>query len=222
MRAHGLTPVCGSRSRGFRRPASKFTRMRQTTRLPPWTSSDAHQEPRRASRRPPRGGGASPWDPRARRGGARLAAGPQCVRRRDRDQRQDHDDRVDRPYPPGGGNRSSRRRQRRHGRDLAGRRGRSRRHRRLRGLLLPTRGHRGVRPRGGGAAQPSPRPSGPLPLVRGLCRGEAADLRQSGARRCRGASRGAADRDRRCRATDPIRRRATARARRRCAGAARR
>ena len=61
---------------------------------------DAHQEPRCSPVRAARTGCARPRHHRHRRAGAGLAAAPERVRRGDRDQRQDDDERVDRPHPP--------------------------------------------------------------------------------------------------------------------------
>ena len=54
--------------------------------------------------------------------------------------------------------------------------------RRVRGVVVPARGHGRVRARGGGAAQPHARPPRPPRHVRRLPRGEAADLRPPAAR----------------------------------------
>ena len=127
---------------------------------------------------------ASPVHRRAR---ARLAAAPERVHRGDRHQRQDDDDRVDRPHPPRGRRAGRGRRQRRHGASssLVGD-ARAGCDRRLRGLLVPARGHRSrSRPRSR-AAQPRARPPRPPRQLRRLRGGEAADLRQPGQRRHRG------------------------------------
>ena len=74
-------------------------------------------------------GGASAWRRGPRRARARVAAAPQRVRRRDRHQRQDDHDRMDRPRPPRGRAAGGGRRQRRHRGVVAGRPVRSRRRR---------------------------------------------------------------------------------------------
>ena len=76
--------------RGFRRPVSKSTSMRQAVLLPPapGRSSRAPAYPTRPRDR----GGESPWRTRHRGARARLAVGLERVRRGDRDQRQDNDD----------------------------------------------------------------------------------------------------------------------------------
>ena len=61
--------------------------------------------------------------------------------------------------------------------------------RRLRGVLLPARGHRRLRARGRRAAEPGPRPPRPPRDLRRLRRGQAADLRQPGQRRRRRGAR---------------------------------
>ena len=63
---------------------------------------------------------------------------------------------------------------------LARRRRRSAGDDRLRGVLVSARGHRGLRPRGGGAAQPRARSSRPPRDLRRLRGGEADDLRAPG------------------------------------------
>ena len=61
---------------------------------------------------------------------------------------------LHRPHPPRGRAAGGGRRQRRDGAELARRRARAGRGRRLRGVVVPARGHRRVRARGRGAAQP--------------------------------------------------------------------
>jgi len=78
--------------RGGRRSPPRCVRRRPCRPCP-----DAHQEPRRTPKRPHRGCGASARRAGARGAGAGLETGPERVRGRDGDQREDDDDRVDWP-----------------------------------------------------------------------------------------------------------------------------
>ena len=94
-----------------------------------------------------------------------------------------------RTRPPHRGAAGRGRRQRRHRRVDARGRGRlAGDDGRLRGLLVPARGHASRSPRGGRAAEPRARPPRPPRDLRGLRRGQAEDLRQPGQRRPRGGA----------------------------------
>ena len=111
---------------------------------------------------------------------ARLAAVGERIRGGDGHQWQDDDHRVDRPYSPRGGSAGRGGRQRRDRADVAGGGGAGAGHHRVRGVLVPARGHDRLRARGRGAAQPRARPPGPPRDVCGLRRRQAEDLRQPG------------------------------------------
>ena len=133
----------GAAEKAFARRASKYSWMRQATPLPPPSARTLIKSPGVPGTAPLVRAARSRGDRRARRARARVAPCRQRVRRGDRDQRQDDDDRVDRPHPPRG--------------RAAGRRSPAtsaspptlarrpvaagRRHRRLRGLVVPARGH---------------------------------------------------------------------------------
>ena len=106
----------------------------------------------------------------------------QRVHRGDRHERQDDDRRAARRDAPRGRRAGGGRRQRRHAALVARRLGRARRGRGVRGVELPARGHGGVRARVRGAAEPRARPPRPSRHVRGVPRGEAARVREPGAR----------------------------------------
>ena len=138
---------------GFARRASKYGWMRQASTLPP-APGRSSRAPAYPKTRPRSAAARARGAHRARRARARLAAHPQRVRGGDRDQRQDDDDRVDRPRPPRGRAAGGGRRQRRDRGLVAGRPARRRRHGRVRGVLVPARGHGGVLARGRGPAEP--------------------------------------------------------------------
>ena len=110
---------------------------------------------------------------------------PNELDRGDGHERQDDDGRAARPHPPRGGPARGRGRQRRHAAGLAGGRARARRRDRLRGVVVPARGHARVRARGRRAAEPRARPPRPPRHARGLPRRQAAGLRAAGQRRRR-------------------------------------
>ena len=111
--------------------------------------------------------------------GSRLLA--TTIVARDRDEREDDDERAARRDAAG-----SRRRERRAGADRAGRQRPTGRGRRLRGLELPAGGHPRVQAARRRAAEPRAGPPRPPRQLRGLCRREAADLREPGRGRRRG------------------------------------
>ena len=135
--------------------------------------SDRRQEPRGAARGAGRRRGARRRAAGHRRGGAGMAAARARVHRPHRLQRQDDDGRADRAHPPHG--RAARRRggQRRHRAGLAAGHARAGDGGGLRGLVVPARGHRGLRARGRGAAQPRRGPPGSPRHVRRVPGGEA-------------------------------------------------
>ena len=173
------------RREGFRRRASKFTWMRQATPLPPapGRSSRAPAYPKTPPPFSRRGAGDVPV-----LGELELAwrllpnefiAVTGTNGKTTTTEWIGHIHREAALPVSGGGQRRVRRLS-----SLVGRAG-PRGDRRVRGLVVPARGHVRVRARGRGAPQPLARPPRPPPHLRGLRRRQAADLRQPGQRRHR-------------------------------------
>ena len=159
------SPGAARRRRAHRRPRSSRPRRR-----------DARgREPRRPAHRRRPAVGARARAAGLGRDGARRAARPGALARRDRDERQDDDDRDARGVPAG--RRPGRRRVRQHRPAVPDGRARAARRARRGGLVVPARGADVVPSRGLRAAQPRARPPGPSRFVRGVRIGEGADLR---------------------------------------------
>ena len=177
----------GGRARAARRAAARWSRLRRAAPSTPRRARRARARRRRGARRRATawtlldGVATRDQEPRRAAGGAggrarRASAGcsvlgelelgwrllPNDVHRDHRLQREDDDGRADRPDPPRGRRCRSRWRATSAPRstslpgtlDAGGRRG-------LRGVVVPARGHAGVRARGRGAAQPAAGPPRP-------------------------------------------------------------